>query len=103
MLYAALHDAKVDVRATAAWALDEIGKFSDLIVDCLTQGLTSRNRQVVANSALHLGRLGEHASRSLPALYRFLRSESREHEHGQVTRPRLAVAQAIRRIEAIEQ
>jgi HEAT repeat protein len=90
----ALDDPDIDVRAVAAFTLDDINESDTSIVDALIDGLRSTDVMIQNISALHLGRLGAVALAALPALTDLAKSNS----GGATARPALAAKNAIKRI-----
>jgi hypothetical protein len=90
----ALHDPDVDVRAVAAFTLDDINESDTSIVNVLVDGLRSTDVMIQDISALHLGRLGAVALAAIPALTDLAKSNN----HVAVARPALAAKNAIKRI-----
>ena len=92
----ALSDSELNVRTSAAVALDDIGETPDSIVGLLVDGLNSTDIYIQNLSGLHLGRLGPLASAALPALRNFVKSNTDPPD--ETRRPVLAATNAIKRI-----
>jgi len=90
----ALHDPDADVRAVAAFTLDDINESDTSIVNILVDGLRSTEVMIQDISALHLGRLGAVALAAIPALTDLAKSNN----DGATARPALAAKNAIKRI-----